>query len=59
MYCVTTRNRHHHAKCTRHLKQLHSTEVVIQRKIRQHQGMMGDPLQKLHATAARRRYIMQ
>ena len=59
MYCVATRNRHHHAKYTRHLQQLHFSKVVIQRKIRQYQGMMGDPFQKIHAIAARRREIMQ
>ena len=59
MYCVATINRHHHAKYTRHLQQLHFSKVVIQRKIRQHVGMMGDPFWNLNDIAARRRGIMQ
>ena len=55
MYCGATRNRHHHVKYTRHLQHLHLFKVVIQRKIRQHQGIMGDPFQKLHDIDARRR----
>ena len=31
-YCIVTRNRHHHAKCTRNQKQLPSYKLVIQRK---------------------------
>ena len=34
MYCIATRNWHHHAKYTRHLQQLHYSKVALQRKIR-------------------------
>ena len=53
MYCVATKNRHHHAKYMRHLHQLHFFTVVIQRNIRQHKVIMGDPFQQLHAIASR------
>ena len=59
MYCVATINCHHHANYMRHLQQLYLSKLVIQLKIRQHQGMMGYPFQKLHAIAARRQDIMQ
>ena len=59
MYCVATRNRNHHDKYTRHLQQLHFSKVLIQRNIRQYQGMMEDPFQKFHAIASRRRENMQ
>ena len=58
MYCAAKINRHHHAKYKRQLQQLHLSKVVIQRKIRQHQGIMGYPFQKLHSIAARRHNIM-
>ena len=58
MYCVVTRNRHHHANYTLHLQQLHYSKVVIQRKIRQHRGMIGSPFHKLHAITARRQDII-
>ena len=57
MYCVATRNWHHHAKYILHLQHLYYSKVVMQIKIRQHQGMMVDPLHKLHAIASRRREI--
>ena len=59
MYCVATRNRHHHVNYTHPLQQLHLFKVVIQIKIRQHQGLMGDPLQKFHAIDTKRRDIMR
>ena len=59
MYSVATRNRHHHANYTRHLQQLHFFKVVIQKKIIQHQGMIGYPFQKLHAIAVSRWDIMR
>ena len=59
MYCVATRNWPYHSKYTRHLQNLHSSKVVIQIRIRQHQEKMGDFLQKLHAIGARRQDIMQ
>ena len=59
MYCVATRNRNHQANYMRHLQQLHFSKVVIQRKIRQHQGMMGYPFHKLHAIASRRQEILR
>ena len=48
-----------HAKYMRQLHQLHLKKLVIDRKIRKHQGMMRDFFQKLHAITARRRYIMR
>ena len=59
MYCVATGNWHHHSKYARHLQQLDFSKLVIQIKIRQHQGMIGDTFQKLHAIASRTHGIMQ
>ena len=59
MYCVASRNWHHHARYMRHLQQLNLYKVMMHRKIRQHQGMMLDTLQKLYAITARKQDIMQ